>query len=571
MRRLWLATVAIGAWLILATAAAAQGSAPPPGPPFPPPQDGVFVYDYADVLSPAAKAAATRTIIGIRARTGAEIVVYTQVTDRTSAEEAESDAKALLDQWGVGRVGFYDGLAILFNLDDSRCHGRLAAWAGDGYKAAFLSDDERQAILENDSLPFLRQCDMDGALNAFLAKVDANATPEHAQKLQLARQIDAVVGLVGAPMAFLVLVGLAGRAWLRYGKDPVYLDDPSILMPAPPPGLTAASGAVVWEGKATRRAVTVGLLDLASRGEFAFQPEEHLLGKDKVGIALLGQPPDDPYVVRNRRRPLSEAEEFLMMSVRGVGAGDVSATISSTDLQSLAPSVTKYNAKLEDHVASSGWFREPPRKAIARWSSIGVGAIVLGAILAIWVADAIPMASLLLVGIALVVGGVITLLIAQYMPARTMSGAVIYAMLAAYRRTLQKTMEMSRSMVDVVQQAKLAWLETPDQAVVWGVALGLNSEVEGVLQRSAEDASRNVGGAWLPLWYGGYGVGGGSFGQAGGGGVAPGLFSGSAIPDFGGMTAALGTIGVAPGSSGSGGFGGGGSGGGGGGGGSVGF
>ncbi len=53
-----------------------------------------------------------------------------------------------------------------------------------------------------------------------------------------------------------------------------------------------------------------------------------------------------------------------------------------------------------------------------------------------------------------------------------------------------------------------------------------------------------------------------------GGGVAPGLFSGSAIPDFGGMTAALGTIGVAPGSSGSGssgGFGGGGGGGGGGG------
>ena len=28
----------------------------------------------------------------------------------------------------------------------------------------------------------------------------------------------------------------------RYNKDPVYLDDPSIHMPAPPPDLTAASG-----------------------------------------------------------------------------------------------------------------------------------------------------------------------------------------------------------------------------------------------------------------------------------------------------------------------------------------
>jgi hypothetical protein len=53
--------------------------------------------------------------------------------------------------------------------------------------------------------------------------------------------------------------------------------------------------------------------------------------------------------------------------------------------------------------------------------------------------------------------------------------------------------------------------------------------------------------------------------------MAPGLFSAGALPDFSGMTSALGTIGVAPSSSGGGGFGGGGSGGGGGGGGSVGF
>ena len=46
--------------------------------------------------------------------------------------------------------------------------------------------------------------------------------------------------LLGA-LLFLVLVGAAARSWLRYGKDPVYLDDPSILMPAPPPDLTAAT------------------------------------------------------------------------------------------------------------------------------------------------------------------------------------------------------------------------------------------------------------------------------------------------------------------------------------------
>jgi hypothetical protein len=169
---------------------------------------------------------------------------------------------------------------------------------------------------------------------------------------------------------------------------------------------------------------------------------------------------------------------------------------------------------------------------------------------------------------------VVSVIIAQFMPARTMSGAMIYAMLAAYRRTLIATMAMSRSMVDVVEKANLAWLETPDQAVVWGVALGLNSEVEAVLARSAQDVQTGQGsGAWLPFWYGpsyGYSAVGGT---GGGGGMAPGLFSAGALPDFSGMTAALGTIGVAPSSSGSGGggFSGGGSGGGGGGGGSVGF
>ena len=38
-------------------------------------------------------------------------------------------------------------------------------------------------------------------------KIDAAATPEHAASLQTARQANAVVGLVGAPIIFMGLVG----------------------------------------------------------------------------------------------------------------------------------------------------------------------------------------------------------------------------------------------------------------------------------------------------------------------------------------------------------------------------
>jgi hypothetical protein len=96
------------------------------------------------------------------------------------------------------------------------------------------------------------------------------------------------------------------------------------------------------------------------------------------------------------------------------------------------------------------------------------------------------------------------------------------------------------------------------------VALGLQGQVESVLERTMDDLKAGTStGGYLPFWYhgdGGSGSGGGGFGGGGG------LFSSSALPNFGGMMAALGTIGNSPSSSGSGGgFGGGGSGGGGGG------
>ena len=75
------------------------------------------------------------------------------------------------------------------------------------------------------------------------------------------------------------------------------------------------------------------------------------------------------------------------------------------------------------------------------------------------------------------------------MPARTQAGAVIVAMLEAYRRTLEKTMAQARSMGQVVEESAIPLIEDPDDAVVWGMALGLQEDVEEVLQRSAEDFS----------------------------------------------------------------------------------
>jgi uncharacterized membrane protein YgcG len=558
----------------LLTAVTAAG--PPPiggsggvsaGPPFPDPVTDVAVYDHAGVFDPATIASAESTIDAIENRTGAEIVVYTQVVGFGGSEEqTRANARALMDQWGVGRLGFDDGLVILFDLDDTLLHGQVQLFAGPGYEAAYLSNAERQAIFENDMLPRLRAEDLDGALLIALQRIDVNATPEHAATLARARQLDAAVGLIGAPIAFLGIAGWAMWSWWRFGRDPVYLDDPSIHIPAPPPELTAASATLVLEGRSSRRSLTTALLDLASRGLLRFREESSLLGlRKKVGIET--QPPagdemTEAQRARNARRPTSSAEQYVLTRLRAIGDDGESGYIEPGDLLKFGASVETFNNRLEAHVVSKGWFKEQPRKVTQRWGLRGGIAMALGGA-GIWAGFQLPSNGLLLVGVALLLAGVAMLLMARSMPAVTMPGAMIRAMLAAYRRTLDKTMAQARSMQQVVDEAHLDWLDTPDQAVVWGLALGLQERVEAVLERSMEDIRDGVatGATYLPAWYSS-GSGGSSTSLGGGGG----LFSSGSLPNFGGMMGALGTIGNSPSSSGSGGgFGGGGSGGGGGG------
>lgn len=546
-----------------------SGPAPAAGPPYPDPVDGQVVYDFADVLDPRTEIDATSTIAGIESRTGAEVVVYTQVKPASDTpDEAEQDAIALMDQWGVGRAGFDDGLVILFDMDEpSGCHGQVQLYAGPGYRATFLTNEERQQVFETDMLPLLRDCDLDGAVRVALARVDANATPEHAAALERGRQINAVIGLVGAPLAFLLLVGWAGSSWLRYGKDPIYLDDASIHMPAPPAELTPAAGALLVDGRSSRRTLTTAMLHLASRGELAFRKHDGLL-RDKVGVQLLESGTTDAQLIRNRRKlPTSEAEDYALERLQSIGASGTGGYIDPDDLLEFGKSVGEFDDRLERHVASRGWFREAPGKSIERWSFRGGIALVAGFVLGV-LGLTLPSSGLLLIGAAVGAAGVIILILARVMPARTMPGAMLFAMLAAYKRTLHKTMEGARSMNQVVAEARLPWLETPDQAAVWAVALGLQDDLQKVLERSVADVGEGrttAGAVWAPAWYGGGGSGAG--GSASFSGFAPGLMASSAVPDFGGMMSAIGTIGDSPSSSGSGsgGFSGGSSGGGGGG------
>ena len=552
--------------VLLASAAAAAA-----GPPFPAPQSGVRVYDEAGIFSDGAKSQAESVIRGIEVRSRAQVVVYTQVVeDGRTFDEANADALALMNQWGVGRRGFDDGLVILFDMYPGLVHGEAVLYGGAGFIASIMDNGQKQRVFQEDMLPRLKAQDFDGAMIAALNEVDAAATPEHAATLERARIIDAIAGLLVAPMLALLLAGWAAWSWLRFGRDPVYLDDPSIHMAGPPEGLSPAAAAFVIAGGPTRRSLTAALLDLAARGKIGFD-EEHtgLLGmKKKVGIDI-APTAADPLVVAQRRRnaarPLGDAEDvvFRRLEALAVKGGDGTGHIGPDELLGLSTSVESFNKAVERTVVDHGWFAEGPTKVRKRWlgraiiAGIAGGAGVFGGL-------NLPSNGLLFLGIGLLVGAGAMALIARVMPAVTLPGAMIRAMLAAYRRTLKKTMDQARSMDQVVAEANLPWLDTPDLAVVWGTALGLHHEIDAVMARTLDDQRDGrvaAGSTYVPSWYG-VGSGGGSAFAGGGGGG--GLFSSSAVPNLGGMMAALGSIGNAPSSSGGGGFGGGGGGGGGG-------
>jgi hypothetical protein len=298
------------------------------------------------------------------------------------------------------------------------------------------------------------------------------------------------------------------------------------------------------DDRTSSRTVSAAMVDLAARGLLRFQQDSEFLVK-KTSIGVTGQ----TAVITT-----PEADLFVAIG-QAVGPDGFVPTSAG---RKLLPAIGQFKSDLEWLAVQKGWLTGKPTRVVGVWIAVAIAEGLAAIPLFVWT-SALDASGGVFGGGALVIAAIITGITAWFMPCRTRLGGMLRAMLAAYRRTLQYTMAQSGSMDEVVQRRALPWVTTPDAAMAWGVALGLNAEIEMVLGRtvSASQASgRQVG--WYPMWFHSSGSSGG-FGGGGGGG----LFSAGAVPDVGSMMSSLGSVGATGGGSG-GSFGGGGGGGGGG-------
>jgi uncharacterized membrane protein YgcG len=536
---------------------------------FPDPVDGQAVYDPAEALQPGIEEALEAQIDAIEARSGAEIVLYVRVDPAATDDANLSDARGLIDQWGIGREGYDDGFVLLLSFDDrSFQHGVVSTFAGGGFHAAYLGGGDQAILRDAVLIPAIRQGALDGGLIAAVDAVAAAITPSATGRLETMRVINAMVGLPGGILALLVTLGLAYTAWRRYGDDPGLTDSPSILMAGPPAGMTPPLATVLRDGRATQHSINTTLVELASTGRIAFR------NLDRVGKVKTDDEPNplmDPAIDVPRpptdARPLAAPQAEAYEAIAGTSIGGV---LDRERLWGLNDELAPVKGRLEEEAVRLGWLARRPMPLITRWVVIGIVELLAAAGL-VFLGYTIPMSGLTLLGAALGIGGIGTIALGMAMSQRTPQGAYVDAMLKAYRRTLEKTLDQARNMNEVAAEPTVRVLaDTPDKAVVWGIALGLHRQVAEVVRRGLEDlrGGETADGAYYPVWLGSSpGSSSGFAGGALGSNDGAGLFSGSGTPDVGGMLSSLGRIGSSPPSSSSdgGGFGGGGSSGGGGG------
>jgi uncharacterized membrane protein YgcG len=515
----------------------------------PPSRAGVYVYDFAEIWDPTTEARAQAIAEAIRSRTQAQMVAVSVSSGlpRVDPDIAIADARTILDAWGVGRRGVNDGLVVLFDMDTSRAHGQVAMFAGSGFEDLYLNAAERERIITGDMLPRAVEGDLDQALLDGLNHIDRIAQPGGNPERSRDRAFTILVAALALTGGLLVF-GLFVRRWWLSGRDaPVPLIDDSVLLPAPPKGLTPALATTLQRNGVDNEAFTSALVDLGHRGLLTFKEQES--DAKKVDLLIPPEPLAQVPYLEARRRPLGSAEAALERAISR-NASDLPTGWEVLTSERLKAGKGKelfdeFKKDLGRAAKASGWFRDDPNRLPGRWAAIGIGLIVAAVIAGfLFVFDTSEDSNLILPGREIAAGalgivavlGVAIIIFSGRLVARTGDGSQTLAMSLAYRNTLRGELKDAGTVDEAVEhaQSRLPWITTPDLLTVWAVAFGLKDEIDALIRKTFEQAQQAGLTSWSPAWFVGGSPGSGSFSAVSGIGAAVGSISATASSSSGG-------------------------------------
>ncbi len=474
----------------------------------PPSQPGRWVYDFAGIWSADTIASAQQTADRLRAQTGVEMAIVSIPTGESSVDTstAEADAKWIMDTWGVGQAGVNNGIVVLFDLDTSLEHGQIYVYGGSGIVSTYLSAVAAQNVA-NDMIAKAKEGDLDGALSAGMSEI-ADAVDHPGTRLEsippVMLPILLFVALDIAILAFMIAM------WWRDGRDPpIPLIDDSVLLPAPPPGLTPSLAALLHDAVPGKNAPAAALVDLASRNLLAMREGSTVLGIGRKPIDFIVSDPSDPRVA-HAETLVGEPERVILRELRSIAEDRV---VEHARLSRAPQMQAHFAAALGRAAAATPWFHSDPNSSINRMTGVPFVSF-LPMFGALWLVNGVPDGSpALIVMLATFATIGIGLLIARSMASRTKDGSWVLGMALAYRNTLRHEIGQAPGVVSAQERAKLKmpWLETPDALIVWAIALGLADEVGDLVGRSMNDPASAQ---WQPVWYTGSAASFASFGSS---------------------------------------------------------
>jgi uncharacterized membrane protein YgcG len=476
------------------------------------------LYDDAGVLTDDETAEIEAAIDRVE-DAGAPTVVYLRLL-HTEDDQAVEDAQRLMEEWDVqSSEDARDGVVIFFNLEpDDPNRGEFGIVAGETHFDDGALPQSRLNTIRDEMINLLAD---DQMAEAIMLGLDMTAEyleagpPEPTAFQTLTERVASGPVSIANGLALVLAVALGAIGWRTWRDRPQarYVYEEKTI--TPPADLHPALAGALVQGSVNASQVEAIMLDLASNGAVAIEPDESRWSK-KARLRIL-----------NQRRAFTVYElEVLRILVEHAGEDQVLKQSDLTRAQSKWGDVQKI---IQKDLEEAGWFDpNAGQKRVPLWITGAVG-MLLGAIVAF-----VPLA-VLEEGWSLIGGGVLGLLglalliMASSYPRTTSDGEREAVPWRGYQKGLKDAAKMDYGAVNL------------DEAFPFIVSMGLTSNFKKHLEAASkagyvpawiiadEHQRRMLADNWFIYWFafhnsvhptssGGGGAGGAAAGSGGAGG-----------------------------------------------------